>query len=197
MLIIGLNGSPNQDGNTELLLNKALDAAEELGAETEIIQVADSLEELEEPYCTSCSQPCAKVCYEGTKLEEDYDLLTKADGVIIGSPVYFGTVSAQLKGFWDMTRDLRKEFSLLNTVGGGVTVGAGRFGGQETTLNAIHDMMLVQGMIVVGDGDDESDAGHQGAAAQRLAAEDENGQLRAEIIGRRVAKVANATKSLR
>ncbi|SJZ71212.1 hypothetical protein SAMN02745118_01613 [Selenihalanaerobacter shriftii] len=96
-----------------------------------------------------------------------------------------------------MTRSLRGEKSLLNTVGGALSVGAGRFGGQETTLKAIHDMMLVQGVIVVGDGDSESDAGHQGAAGQMKSAEDENAQTRAEIIGRRVAKVAKATMDLR
>jgi hypothetical protein len=57
--------------------------------------------------------------------------------------------------------------------------------------------MLVQGIIVVGDGDNESDAGHQGAAGQMKAAEDQNAQQRAAIIGRRVAKVAKASADLR
>lgn len=197
MLIVGLNGSPNSKGNTDFLLDKALNAAKDLGAEIELIEVSSGLEAIEEPYCTACSQPCSKACYEGTKLEEQYELLSKADGVIIGSPVYFGTVSAQLKAFWDMTRDLRGQNSLLNTVGGAITVGAARFGGQETTIKAVHDLMLVQGMIVIGDGDSESDAGHQGAAGQRKAAEDENAQKRAETVGRRVVKVAEATESLR
>ncbi|WP_234983921.1 flavodoxin family protein [Selenihalanaerobacter shriftii] len=192
-----MNGSPNEDGNTKYLLDKALDAAKAEGAKTEVIQVSDALAELDEPYCTACSQPCVGACYGDTKLEEYHELLAKADGVIVGSPVYFGTVSGQLKGFWDMTRSLRGEKSLLNTVGGALSVGAGRFGGQETTLKAIHDMMLVQGVIVVGDGDSESDAGHQGAAGQMKSAEDENAQTRAEIIGRRVAKVAKATMDLR
>jgi multimeric flavodoxin WrbA len=197
MLIVGINGSPNQDGNTNFLLDSALEAAENEGAETEVIQVSESLAELEEPYCTACSQPCSQQCYEGTKLEDAYELLAEADGVIVGSPVYFGTASAQLKAFWDMTRALRGEKSLLNTVGGALSIGAARFGGQETTLTAIHDMMLVQGIIVVGDGDNESDAGHQGAAGQMKAAEDQNAQQRAAIIGRRVAKVAKASADLR
>ncbi|MBM7623193.1 flavodoxin family protein [Sporohalobacter salinus] len=197
MLIVGLNGSPNDAGNTEFLLDKALNAAEQLGAEIESIQVSSGLKEIAEPYCTVCSQPCTRVCYEGTELEKQYELLIEADGLIIGSPVYFGTISAQLKAFWDMTRDLRSQNSLLNTVGGAITVGAARYGGQETTLKAIHDLMLVQGMIVIGDGDSESDAGHQGAAGQRKSVEDKNAHKRAKIIGRRVVKVSEATANLR
>ena len=45
-----------------------------------------------------------------------------------------------------------------------------RFGGQETTIKAIHDLMLVQGLIIVGDGHRDFDSGHQGACAQRPVA---------------------------
>ena len=197
MLIVGLNGSPNSDGNTNLLLNKALAGAEDKGAETKLISVAESLSELATPYCTACSHPCSGDCYQDTVLAEQYQLLAEADGLLVGSPVYFGTVSAQLKSFWDMTRSLRQEQSLLNTVGGALAIGASRFGGQETTLKAIHDMMLVQGMIVVGDGDSESDSGHQGAAGKIMVADDNEAQERAEIIGRRVAKLAKITSELR
>ena len=91
-----------------------------------------------------------------------FDLLRRADGILLGSPVYFGTVSAQLKSFWDKTRLLRREKYLINVVGGALAVGGSRFGGQETTLRALQDMMLCQGMIVVGDAHLEEDAGHQG-----------------------------------
>ncbi|MDI6688874.1 MAG: NAD(P)H-dependent oxidoreductase [Actinomycetota bacterium] len=40
-------------------------------------------------------------------MEEVFNLLKQADGVVLGSPVYFGTVSAQMKAFWDKTRDIR------------------------------------------------------------------------------------------
>ena len=53
------------------------------------------------------TNPCSGVCYKGTELEEAFELLEKADGVIFGSPVYFGTVSAQMKAFADKARGLR------------------------------------------------------------------------------------------
>jgi len=65
-----------------------------------------------------------------------FQKLAQADALIIGSPVYFGTVSAQLKGFWDKSRKLRTALALLNTVGAAVTTGGARFGGQEDYLES-------------------------------------------------------------
>jgi len=45
-------------------------------------------------------------------LEEAYEILKKADAIVMGSPVYFGSVSAQLKAFFDKTRKLRSEKAL-------------------------------------------------------------------------------------
>ncbi|MGM0471611.1 MAG: flavodoxin family protein, partial [Bacillota bacterium] len=129
--------------------------------------------------------------------EEQFELLDQADGILMGSPVYFGSVSGQLKAFWDLARACRSEQYLLDTVGGCLTVGASRYGGQETTLQTMRNMMLVQGMTIVGDGNSNTDAGHYGAASQQDAAEDEQAHQRAEILSRRVCKVAEATQSLR
>lgn len=197
MLILGINGSANKDGNTAFLLEEALAAARKTGAETKLLHVVDILDDLDSPFCELCSSPCEGICAEGNKLGEAFDLLRQADGVLMGSPVYFGTVSSQLKAFWDKTRVLRKEKSLLNVVGGAITVAGARFGGQETTLRALHDMMLVQGMIIVGDGLMDYDCGHQGACAHRPAQNDDNGIKRTHILAQHVVEVANATKGLR
>lgn len=197
MLIIGINGSPNKEENTALLLGKALDAAAAEGARTELLHVVDALDGLAKPFCDTCSNPCEGACTRSNNIGISYDQLRKADGLIIASPVYFGIVSAQLKAFWDKSRVLRKERALVNVIGAALAVGGSRFGGQETTLRAIHDIMLVQGMTVVGDGHFDADAGHQGACAHRPAMTDDNAIKRAEIIGRRVAEVARATSVLR
>lgn len=197
MLIVGINGSPNKEGSTFTLVNQCLEEAKALGAQVEIIQVSECLANLENPFCVVCSSPCTGVCSEGSKLGEAFNLLRKADGIIIGSPVYFGTVSGQLKSFWDMTRFLRTEKALINKVGGAVTSGAARFGGQETTIKAIYDMLLVQGFVVVGDGHEDNDAGHHGACAAGAAAQDTNALNRAKILAKRIVQVAEATKSIR
>lgn len=197
LLIVAINGSPDREGNTAFLLKKAADECEKMGARVEFIHCQQVLKDLATPFCVACSAPCSGKCFKDKELEKVLELISKADGIILGSPVYFGTVSAQLKAFWDKTRGLRNAKKLLNVVGGAIAVGASRFGGQETTIRAMQDMMLVQGMIVVGDGYYDDDCGHMGAAGQRPAWEDENAASRAVIVGKRIVEVARATKHLR
>ncbi|MDF2985777.1 MAG: NADPH-dependent reductase [Eubacterium sp.] len=197
MYIVGLNGSPNKDGNTSFLVNTVLEECTKLGAETIFIELGKIMGELKNSYCTVCSNPCTGNCYKGTDLEEAFRILKKADGIVIGSPVYFGSVSAQLKAMFDKTRKVRANKWLYNKVGLGVSVGTSRFGGQETTLKAMHDMMLVNGMIIVGDGYIDDDCGHHGVCAMRPANEDENAKKRAAISARRMVEVCKATECIR
>jgi multimeric flavodoxin WrbA len=197
MLIVGLNGSPNRDANTVNMLFKALEGAKSEGAETRLVHVGNLLQNIIQPFCIVCSIPCNKSCYIGSELEEFFKMIHRVDGIIIGSPVYFGTVSAQLKALWDKSRDIREHKVLINVVGGALAIGASRFGGQETTISAIHDMMFVQGMILVGGGHPDYDAGHRGAASMQPANSDYDGLARARILGKRVAQVAKATMTLR
>ena len=197
LLIIAINGSPNCDGNTSFLLQQALEECGTRGADTEFLFCREILKDQKNPFCVACSSPCTGKCYKNKELANAYGLISRADGLILGSPVYFGTVSAQLKAFFDKSRALRTEKKLLNVVGGAITSGASRFGGQETTIRAMHDIMLVHGMIIVGDGYHEDDCGHMGAAAQRPAQEDENAIQRSRIMGKRIFELARATSALR
>ncbi len=195
--VIAINGSPNEKGNTAFLLQEALNECKRMGAKNEIICCQQLMAGEEIPFCTACSSPCSGKCYENSELDHAFALISRADALIVGSPVYFGTVSAQLKAVWDKGRKLRSEKKLLNVVGGAIAVGAARFGGQETTLRAIQDMFLVQGMIVVGDGYYQDDCGHLGAAGQNPVWNDEDAVKRARILGKRIFEVAKATSPLR
>lgn len=197
MYILALNGSPHQAGNTAFLLKMVLAAAAETGAETELIHVEPVMASQKTPYCRVCAPTCTGACYRGTELEAVFERMRRADGIVLGSPVYFGTVSAPLKCFWDKSRLLRTNKVLINTVGAALSCGGARFGGQETTLRALYDLMLVQGMILVGDGHRDFDAGHHGVCSQQPADGDTNAQERARILALRVAEVARATASLR
>ena len=192
MLIVGINGSPNRAGNTFTMLDAALKRCAELGARTEVIHVMDALEGQDQPYCVACASPCPETCHEVEALAEAFDLLRDCDGLIMGSPVYFGTVSGQLKSLWDKTRNLRGERALLSKPAGALSVAAARFGGQETCVRAIHDMMLVHGMVIVGDASRASGPGHQGACAKRPAEEDSEGLERARVLGEAVLEAARA-----
>jgi multimeric flavodoxin WrbA len=191
LLIVGLNGSPNRNGNTKFLINTVLNKVKELGAETIVYDVQELLNSAKHNFCVVCSSPCSGICYKDTKLEEAFEVMKKADGIILGSPSYFGTVSGQMKAFFDKTRKLRGEKALYNKVGAGITVGASKYGGQETTIKALHDIMLVQGMVVVGDGYFEDDCGHHGVCAHSPADKDDVAIKRAEILAKRLFEVCS------
>ncbi len=73
MYILGINGSPHQKGNVSFLIELALKAASEKGAQVEMIHVHEIMKEQEKPYCDACSSPCNKSCFEGTSLEEVFE----------------------------------------------------------------------------------------------------------------------------
>ncbi|MCW2278666.1 flavodoxin family protein [Heliophilum fasciatum] len=190
MKIVIVNGSPNRDGNTVTLLKAAEEEWQAAGIEVIWLHAQERVLAAKHPFCTACSNPCSGVCFRGTALEEAFRIIGEADAVLWGSPVYFGSVSAQLKAFFDKTRQVRGTKAWLGIPTGVVTVGASKYGGQETTTRALHDLLLVQGMTIVGDGYGDADCGHFGASAQRPAANDSDGLKRAKILARRLAAMA-------
>jgi multimeric flavodoxin WrbA len=98
MKILGILGSPRNNGNTALLLDAALDAAAGAGAETEKIGVAG----LDLGFCIACGK-----CYgTGECIYDDgvtmlQSKMKEADGIILASPNYIRTVTAQLKTLMD------------------------------------------------------------------------------------------------
>ena len=186
MYILAINGSPNESGDTHFLINTILSECEKMGANTEVINAGKAVMSSKTPFCVCCSNPCSKACYKGTMLEELFEKMKKADAIIFGSPVYFGTMSAQLKALFDKSRALRGEKAFIGKPCGFVSVGASRFGGQETTLKHMMSMALVQGMTVVGSGHSDYDAGHHGVCAQRPAKDDEFAISRCKSMAKRL-----------
>jgi len=192
MKILALNGSPDKNGCTAFLLNTVLESAAEHGATIEIEHVQDAILECKTPFCINCSTPCNRSCYINTGVSRIFEKMQKADAIVVGSPSYFGTVSAQIKTLFDKTRDLRASRALIGKLGAAVSVGASKYGGQQTTQRAIHDMMLVHGMMVIGDSaniDDPRPMGHQGVGAHRPASEDSYAITRAKAMGAQLAKL--------
>ncbi len=172
MYIVALNASPNEKGNTAFLLESILGKLRQKGAECEIINVDKAVSDARWPFCINCSTPCSGACFKGTLLEEAYQKVDKADFVIFGSPVYFGSMTGQLKVFFDKTRNIRGEKRWLGKPMAAVTVGASKYGGQERTVNAIQSSALVLGMTVIGNSSDIA-MGHFGISAERPAEDDQ------------------------
>ncbi|OYT53251.1 MAG: NADPH-dependent FMN reductase [Desulfurococcales archaeon ex4484_217_2] len=95
--ILGLNGSPRTYGNTYKLLKIALEAAKELGATTEII----NLYEYDIKDCIGClsDEPlaCRYPCVIDDDMRKIYDEILKADGVIFATPIYWYSPSGITK----------------------------------------------------------------------------------------------------
>jgi NAD(P)H dehydrogenase (quinone) len=108
------------------------------------------------------------------------DFLT-SDGIIAGSPVYFGTMAAELKHVFDKFVGIRKKMG--DKVGAAFATSGDETGGKETTLISIIQAMLIYGMIIIGDPLDAS--GHFGVACK--GAPDKETADNAAKLGRRVA----------
>ena len=103
MKIIAINGSPRKKWNTATLLEKALEGAASLGAETEFVHLYD----LVFKGCTSCFSCKLKggtsygKCAMNDGLTPVLEKLATADAFILGSPVYFGTVTGEMRSFME------------------------------------------------------------------------------------------------
>ncbi|CAB5108221.1 Trp repressor-binding protein [Olavius algarvensis associated proteobacterium Delta 3] len=106
-----------------------------------------------------------------------------ADGLIVGSPVYFGTMAAQLKLVLDEFVGVRKKME--NKVGAAFTTSGDPTGGKETTMMSIIQALLIYGMIIVGD--PLSATGHYGTAC--VGAPDDGTKENGRKLGRRVAEL--------
>ena len=186
--IIGIIGSPRTDGNTSFLVETALKSAETLGVETEIINLGSSNIEP----CVACDICKATgECAIYDDMREINEKLIESNGIIVGSPVYFGSVTAQLKMLIDRTRPLRGSFKLKNKVCGAIAVGGSRNGGQESTISVIHDFLLIHDAILVGDGSPLAHYGGTGVGGPKGDTKmDEIGIETSKNLGKRVAELA-------
>ncbi|SMD15015.1 flavodoxin family protein [Sporomusa malonica] len=99
MNVLGINGSPRKNWNTATLLNKALEGAASQGATTELIHLYD----LNFKGCISCFACKLKggASYGKCAYQDDLtpvlEKIEKADAIILGSPIYFGNVTGEMR----------------------------------------------------------------------------------------------------
>ncbi|MFH1403625.1 MAG: flavodoxin family protein [Candidatus Altiarchaeota archaeon] len=149
MKVLGINGSHRKDGNTSVMVCKALEVCVKNGLETEQVDLVD----YDVRYCTVCDA-CRKE-YACSQEDDGIGLLDRmrgADAIIIASPTYFGGVSGRLRTLFDRTLPLRRNGMMLSgKIGGALAVGGSRNGGQEYVIHQIHAAMLIHEMMIVGD----------------------------------------------
>jgi multimeric flavodoxin WrbA len=142
-----ISGSPKPDGNTVQLMQECAKVICQEGVEAEVVSFAG----MSIQSCTACGK-CAETgrCDIQDGLNEIMDKVRSAQGLIVGSPVYFGTargdVMAALQRIGYVSR--RSNQFLAGKVGGPVAVA--RRGGQTFTLQEMLMFYLINDMIVPG-----------------------------------------------
>ena len=151
MKVIAFNGSPRKKGNTHILIETVFKELEKKGIETEEINIASK------PYrgCMGCMK-CfdngdGKCVIKTDDLNDQFNRMREADGIILGSPVYCADLSGQMKSFID-------RISFLNFANGGNVfarkIGTGvmavRRAGAVPTLHSLNSFFTICQMIVVG-----------------------------------------------
>ena len=181
--VLAINGSPRKDGNTSILIRHILAELENEGIDTETIQLGGK----KIHGCTACMK-----CFENRdgRCVIDDDLVNTcigkmrtADGIILGSPVYFLDVTSEMKALIDRAGFVSFANGLpLSGKVGNAAVAVRRAGASRTADSMLHfflaNDMIVPGHAVIGVGRDIGDVER-----------DEEGIGRARHLGKTMARL--------
>ncbi|PLX82954.1 MAG: flavodoxin family protein [Desulfuromonas sp.] len=150
MKVIAFNGSARKDGNTALLLRTVLAELEQADIETELVQLAGK------PLrgCTACMgcwrNKDGTCVIKNDSVNDYFEKMVAADGIILGSPTYFADVTTEMKALIDRTGMVNRanDDRLQRKVGAGVV--AVRRGGSMHTLQTLQNFFLIGQMIIPG-----------------------------------------------
>lgn len=155
--VLAINGSPRKDGNTAILIRHILKELEQEGIATETIQIGGK----NIHGCTACMK-CfenrdGKCFINNDMVNSIIEKMREADGIILGSPVYFLDITAEMKALIDRAGfvSYANGFPLRNKIGS-VTVAVRRAGASRTADTMLHFLlandMIVPGLPVIGMG---------------------------------------------
>lgn len=150
MKIIGINGSPHRDGNTSLLIKTVFQELEKEGLETEFIQLGGK----QVHGCTACGK-CREIkdgrCHiKNGPINEIIVQMLEADGIILGSPVYFADITTEMKALIDVAGYVTRGNGHLLRRKVGAAVIVERRGGALHAFETINNFFLINQMIIPG-----------------------------------------------
>ena len=143
MKVLMLNGSPHPNGNTAAALEEMAKTFRQEGVEVEIIQVSS------QPIrgCTGCGQ-CFRIgkCVFDDLVNEVAAKLEEADGLVLGSPVYYASANATLMAFTQ--RLFYSTFKIPKAMKVGASVCVARRGGLSSTYDEMNKFFGISGMPI-------------------------------------------------
>jgi len=186
--IIAISCSPRKGKGTAASLQECLKGAKGVGdaIETELIDLAG----LDIEGSVAAGVPLAKGRTDDFPAVAKKLSDPKVGGIIIGTPVYFSSMSSLCKAFIERMMVFYRNGGMVGKSVGVLAIGGSRNGGQEVTIRSVQDSLFCYDMVVVGTGK------RFGAAvwAKGGAANDKVGMEAAKKLGRRVAETALALK---
>jgi multimeric flavodoxin WrbA len=146
--VVAFNGSGRKDGNTALMIRRVLEVLEAEGIETELIQLAG--EQIRG--CNAC-RTCYSTKNKRCVIEDDsvnlyIQKMVEADGIILGSSVYFSMMTPELKALCDRAFYVARANDDMFKRKVGVAVVAVRRAGGIPTFDAINHFFLMSQMII-------------------------------------------------
>jgi multimeric flavodoxin WrbA len=183
MKVVAFNGSSRKDGNTAILIRKVFEVLNKEGIETELVQLAGKTIR----GCTGCGT-CGKTKNLKCVMDNDpvNDCVAKmaaADGVILGSPVYFSDVTAETKALIDRAGMVARsnDYALRRKVGAAVI--AVRRGGAVHAFDSINHFFTIEQMIIPGASYWNFGMGREVGAVEN----DEEGMRTMQVLGENMA----------
>jgi multimeric flavodoxin WrbA len=150
MKVVAFNGSPRRDGNTAILIGHVFCELEKRGIETELVQLADK--EIHGCIaCEKCSEKKDRRCaVQNDAANECIEKMLGADGIILGSPVYFQDVTPEMKALIDRTGYVSRSNGRMFTKKVGASVVAVRRSGAIHALDTMDHFFLSGQIVIVG-----------------------------------------------
>lgn len=150
MKVLAFNGSPRPKGNTAILINHVFEELQLEGIETELINIGhDKING-----CLACGyckrEQNYKCCQTDDPINQYVEKMMQADGIIVGSPVYFSDITAQTKAFIDRAGYVcRANGSVLRHKVGASVIAVRRCGAMPA-FNTINNFLHINEMIMPG-----------------------------------------------
>ena len=150
MKVVAFNGSPRRDGNTAILIRHVFGELEKQGIETDLVQLADKAIH-GCIACEKCSEKKDRRCVFHNDAANDYiEKMLGADGIILGSPVYFQDVTSEMKALIDRTGYVSRSNGRMFRKKVGASVAAVRRSGAIHTLDTMNHFFLSGEIVIVG-----------------------------------------------
>ena len=144
MKVVLINGSPHRKGNTFIALSEVAGALEKEGVQTEIIQLGIKAVQ----GCIACNK-CAELghcVFQDTLYNQVREALQEADGIVVGSPVYYAGPNGALCALLDR---VFYSCSELLAYKAGASVAVCRRGGASATFDRLNKYFTILNMPVV------------------------------------------------